>query len=97
MPMGRRRAILSDRLERQVLPLFTGRILPFDLEASRAYADLMSAARASGKSIGLADGLIAATAFPRGLIVATRDTSPFEAVGLAVIDPRTGRSCPARS
>jgi toxin FitB len=44
MPAGKKREVLSDRLENEVLPLFSGRILPFDLAASQFYADLMSAA-----------------------------------------------------
>lgn len=87
MSKGKRRTIYLDRLEREVLPAFSGRILPFDLDASRTYADLMATARATGKAIGKADGYIAASAIARGFAVATRDTSPFEAAGLAVIDP----------
>ena len=41
MPVGRRRTTLDDRLEQEVLPLFVARILPFDLDTSRAYADLI--------------------------------------------------------
>lgn len=87
MSEGRRREIYRERLEREVLPAFSGRVLPFDLEASRAYAELMTRARAAGKAIAAADGYIAATAAARGLAVATRDTHPFEAAGVAVIDP----------
>lgn len=87
MPEGKRRTVLNDRLEDEVLTLFSGRILPFDLEASRAYATLMAAARGFGKAIGTADGYIAATALAQGFSVATRDVSPFEAAGLKVINP----------
>jgi len=91
MPAGRRRVTLHDRLERDVLPLFAGRILPFDLVASRAYADLLAEARSSGRAIGMADGYIAATAQAHGLTVATRDIRPFEAAGLKVINPWNDR------
>jgi predicted nucleic acid-binding protein len=87
MPSGKRRTVYLDRLEQDVLPAFTGRVLPFDLDASQAYADLMSQARAAGRAIGMADGYIAATAAARGLMVATRDTRPFEAAGLSIINP----------
>ena len=87
MPEGKRRTVLHDRLKDEVLPLFSGRILPFDLDASKAYATLMAAARGSGKAIGTADGYIAATALAHGFSVATRDVSPFEAAGLKVINP----------
>lgn len=36
MPDGNRRRICQDRLEREVLPAFSGRILSFDLGASQA-------------------------------------------------------------
>ena len=87
MPAGKRRDIFRDRLEREVLPAFAGRVLPFDLDASRHYADFMLRARAAGKAIGMADGTIAAAAAVRGFIVATRDTSPFETAGIGVINP----------
>ncbi|OHV78440.1 type II toxin-antitoxin system VapC family toxin [Ensifer sp. LCM 4579] len=87
MPEGQRRTIFQDRLEQDVLPVFSGRILSFELDASRAYADLMARARTTGRAIGKADGYIAATAAARGLMVATRDTGPFEAAGLTIINP----------
>jgi toxin FitB len=90
MPVGKRQAILHDRLEGEVLPLFDGRILPFNVTSSQFYAELMASGRTSGKAIGKADGYIAATAAENHLMVATRDTSPFEAAGLRTINPWVG-------
>ena len=87
MPQGRRRTVYQERLEREVLPAFTGRVLPFDLDASQAYASLMTRARRDGKAIGMADGCIAATASSRALIVATRDVAPYLAARVKVINP----------
>ena len=87
MPKGKRRTLYQERLERDVLPAFEGRILPFDLMAGQAYALLMGRAKAEGKAIARADGYIAAIAAEHGFMVATRDTSPFEAAGLTVINP----------
>lgn len=87
MPESKRRTIYQERLEHEVLPTFAGRVLPFDLEASQAYSDLMARARARGKAIGKADGYIAATAAAHSLAVATRDTSPFQAAELNIINP----------
>ena len=87
MAQGKRRMVYQERLEQEVLPVFAGRVLPFDLEASQAYADLMARARAGGKAIGKADGYIAATAAAHGLMIATRDISPFEAAELETINP----------
>jgi predicted nucleic acid-binding protein len=41
LPAGKRRTVYLDRLEREVVPVFSGRVLPFDLDTSQAYADLM--------------------------------------------------------
>lgn len=87
LPPGKRRDTLRRRLEGQVVPLFAGRILPFDVAASQAYGEIMAKARSAGLAIGTADGLIAATAAANGVIVASRDTAPFVTAGLSVINP----------
>ena len=55
MPAGKRQTTLHDRLEAEVLPLFEGRILSFDLRASAAFADPMTRAQKSGRAVGTAD------------------------------------------
>ncbi|MGB1310772.1 MAG: type II toxin-antitoxin system VapC family toxin [Leucothrix sp.] len=87
LPAGKRRDNLLDNLENRILPLFTGRVLSFDLPASESYAALMAKAKSSGLAISTADGYIAAIAAANKMIVATRDVSPFEAAGLRVINP----------
>ena len=87
LPSGKRQIGLQESLETRVLPLFSGRVLPFDLGCTQAYADLMAMARSSGLAISSADGYIAAIAATNGLTVATRDTAPFNAAGVAVINP----------
>jgi predicted nucleic acid-binding protein len=84
---GKRRETLHTSLEQRILPLFAGRILPFDAAASEAYALLRARARSQGKAIAPADGYIAAAATSHRLMVATRNTGPFEAAGLKVINP----------
>jgi predicted nucleic acid-binding protein len=84
---GKRRDRLQESLEKQALPLFAGRVLPFDMSASHCYGERMANARNSGLAIGTADGYIAATAAANGMIVATRNTSPFKAAGVDVINP----------
>ena len=87
LPEGKRRDTLHFSLEQRVLPLFAGRILPFDDLASQSYATLRARARVDGQAIAPADGYIAAIAATHRFAVATRDTSPFDAVDLAVINP----------
>lgn len=87
LPAGKRRSGLHENLEKRVLPLFAGRVLPFDLACTQAYATLMSKTRSAGLAIATADGYIAAMAAANGFTVATRDTRPFEAARVAVINP----------
>lgn len=87
LPTGKRRVSLHERLEKQVFPLFAGRVMPFDLSCTQAYAELMAKARSAGVAVAAADGYIAAIAATNGFTVATRDTTPFAAAGVKVINP----------
>lgn len=87
MPSGKRRAALHEHMERRVLPMFAGRVLPFDMACTNAYAELIARVRRAGSGIETADACIAAVALANGFIVATRDTAPFLAAGLDVINP----------
>ena len=87
LPVGRRRNGLVGQLESQVLPVFAGRVLALDLAATQAYPAAMAKAQAQGLAVGVADGFIAAIAASNGMAVATRDTAPFVAMGVAVINP----------
>lgn len=87
LPYGKRQMALRERLEKQVFPLFAGRVLPFDLSCTPAYAELMARSRKVGRAIAAADGYIAAIAIANGFAVATRDAAPFEAAEVDVINP----------
>ena len=86
LPKGKRKETLAARIAR-LLGQFADRILPFDTEAARYYADLAVQARAAGKGFPTPDGYIAAIAAANGFAVASRDSSAFTAAGLTVIDP----------
>lgn len=87
LPAGRRKKELSDALSQLLSQLFGSRILPFDSKAAIEYASLINRARENGAHISVADGQIAAIAALHGFTVATRDTAPFIAAGIAVINP----------
>jgi toxin FitB len=87
LPKGKRKKGLDAALSELLDMLFGSRILPFDRAAAIAYAPLVSRARATGHSISVADGQIAAIAAIHGFTVATRDTAPFIAVGVPVTNP----------
>ena len=86
VPAGKRKNMLSYALD-GLMELFGERVLPFDAQAARHYAELAVKARASGRGFPTPDGYIAAIAASRGFMVASRDTAPFEAGGLQVINP----------
>lgn len=90
LPGGKRKDRLAEALD-GVMELFADRILPFDMGAARHYADLAVKARTAGKGFPTPDGYIAAIAAARDFVVATRDTSAFDAAGLEVIDPWTAK------
>jgi predicted nucleic acid-binding protein len=87
LPVGKRRDELQTSLENQILPLFAGRVRPFDMDCTTAYAKLMAKAKSAGLAIAAADGYIASIAATNRFSVATRDVSPFQAVGVNVINP----------
>jgi toxin FitB len=87
LPDGKRKEGLGTILSELIDRLFESRILPFDQQAALVYAPLVGRARAAGHAISVADGQIAAIAALRGFTVATRDTGPFVAAGVPVINP----------
>ncbi|MDR1187636.1 MAG: type II toxin-antitoxin system VapC family toxin [Bifidobacteriaceae bacterium] len=87
LPLGKRRAALREEIETRVLPMFIGRVLPFDMACTVAYAELVARTRAAGRPIETAAACIAAVAVANGLTVATCDTEPFLAAGVRVVDP----------
>ncbi|CAG2148441.1 Toxin FitB [compost metagenome] len=93
LPEGRRKHGLSETLD-GLLALFGDRVLMFDTGAARHYAELAVKARLAGKGFPTPDGYIGAIAASRGYIVATRDTAPFEAAGLTVINPWNSTQIP---
>jgi predicted nucleic acid-binding protein len=87
MPVGKRREGVGASLAALIAKLFGARILPFDEDAARTYAALVARARARGVALSVADAQIAAIATVKGFMVATRDTTPFVAAGVPIIDP----------
>ncbi|MGE3320201.1 MAG: type II toxin-antitoxin system VapC family toxin [Candidatus Berkiella sp.] len=91
LPSGKRKEMLALTLE-GLMGLFKDRVLPFDVEAARHYADLAVVAKVSGRGFPTPDGYIAAIAASRGFIVASRDTAPYEAAKVTVMNPWQGVS-----
>lgn len=90
LPEGRRRADLFTA----IAPIFdedlAGRILPFDSEAARHYADIVAGRRQSGQAISQIDAQIAAIVRAHGARLATRNVRDFTDCGIAIVDPWAG-------
>src|SRR5690606_22977584 len=82
-------------LEKRLLPLFAGRILPFDQSCTKAYAEAITKVEKGGSEILPVDGYIAAIAAVHGLIVAARETVAFDAAGVDTINPWRIHHAPA--
>lgn len=87
LPAGRRRTALAASLSSLLERLFANRVLAFDGTAAAEFPRILAATRRRGYTISFADAQIASIASAHGFSVATRDTGPFLAAGIPVIDP----------
>jgi len=87
LPGGKRKTVMAVNVQGLLANYFADRFFAFDREAAVAYALLASRAAAKGFSISVADCQIAAIAAVHGFSVATRDTAPFLAAGVPVVNP----------
>ena len=86
LPAGKRKDMLGQALD-GLMGLFRDRVLSFDTDAARRYAELAVTAKRAGRGFPTPDGYIAAIAAARGFIVASRDTAAYEAAHITVINP----------
>ena len=87
LPAGRRREALVSDIETMLLDAFDDRVLSFDRNAARAYAELAAMRRSAGLHVAPADCQIAAIARTRNMAVATRNVRDFDGMGIEIIDP----------
>lgn len=87
MDEGRKREALAEWLAWDLPQRFEQRVIPVDEPVALAWGDLMGLAKRRGRALSSMDGLIAATAIARELILATRNTKDFEGFGLELLDP----------
>lgn len=87
MPEGRKRSLLAEAVNGIFGIDLAGRVLPFDSDAARAYAGIVSQRERAGRPISQFDAQIAAVGRAHGAAIATRNASDFEDCGVALIDP----------
>jgi hypothetical protein len=75
-------ALMRAWLDGQVMPAFSGRVLPVDAAVARRCARLHVPDRLAER-----DALIAATALVHGMSVVTRNVSDFAAAKVPLVDP----------
>lgn len=86
-PEGRRRSDLLRWLEQDLIPAFEGRILPVTNTIAEKWGTLSAQRQLAGKPLGMADGLIAATALEHGLTLVTRNGRDFDQLGVRIVNP----------
>jgi toxin FitB len=87
LPFGKRRRDLETKFRAFAVRGFGSRVFGFDANAADAYGELAADCERAGRRLHGFDGLIAAIAKSRGLIVATRNAGDFTECGVAVINP----------
>jgi hypothetical protein len=87
LPAGKRKRGMELGAQSLLAKLFANRLLSFDREAAIAFSLLGSRAAAKGYPISVADCQIASIAAVHGFTVATRDTAPFLAAGVPIVNP----------
>jgi predicted nucleic acid-binding protein len=87
MDDGRRRDALAAWLAEDLPARFAGRIVPIDSGIAERWGDLMAQARQSGFALSVMDGFFAATALAKELVLATRNSKDFAALGVPLLNP----------
>lgn len=86
MPPGRRRARVA-RYVAGIARSYRDRVLDLDPVRAREAARIRTQAELAGRTIPVADALIAGTARAEGIPLATRNLRDFEGLGIELIDP----------
>jgi predicted nucleic acid-binding protein len=87
LPPGRRRRELETAATAMFADDLGGRILAFDTDAARPYAQIASDRRRAGRPISHFDAQIAAIARTTGASLATRNVDDFDGCGLKLLNP----------
>jgi hypothetical protein len=87
MPEGRRRRDLEAAAGAMFAEDFAGRVLPFDIQAAVAYADIFAARRRAGRPTATVDLMIASVARSQRAGVVTRNVADFEECGVDIVNP----------
>ena len=88
LPDGHRKEALAATAA-EVFVDFHDLILPFDVDAARRYANIVSGCEAVGRPVSTADAQIAAICAAHDATLATRNTDDFQEASIRLVDPWT--------
>jgi predicted nucleic acid-binding protein len=87
LPAGKRRTELRKVIDKELVSLFAGRILPFGERSSEAYAQVVLGANGAGNPIDFADAAMGAIAMEHNYILATRNVADFKGTSVKLLNP----------
>jgi predicted nucleic acid-binding protein len=87
LPESKKRAQLQDWLDSTLRPWFAGQILPVTEPIAERIGQWAGEGEARGRTIKIADGMIAATALEHELTLVTRNVKDFAGFGVPIFNP----------
>jgi len=84
---SKRKSMLQQWLEDELLVRFSGRILPIDSGVMLTWGQMIGRLELSGKKMAAMDSLIAAIVSHRNLILVTRNEGDFQHSGVQIVNP----------
>jgi toxin FitB len=87
LPPSAKRTQIEQSIEALIPSWFAGRILPVTQAIAERWGILEGQRHLAGRPLGVADGMIAATALEHGLTLVTRNVKDFSGLGVTILNP----------
>lgn len=87
LPDFKRKEILKDWLNEDLLIRFSARILVLDVDAMLTWGEVMGSLERLGKSLPAIDSFIAALALHHNCNLVTRNVDDFKETGVTIVNP----------